>query len=414
MKPPELQMLGPKPVQSDIRRPWVSITHSNIDLRMMGLCAISLGILVTPALSAMAGPIGDAVLLSMCIIGFVVFVVSIPFRLAAIFLTGMTLVLIYTISALSSDHVQRGLKHALSAFSGIIVLLFFAKYGKILLQSRYWRLTVCALMVLSALVLLLAGLQKNIATGAVAYMLATTIIVLIYGNAVTYWLAALAFSVAAAGLGYLNEFRAMIGYAMVFLCAVIWLDLAPRILRFVGATTIVSICIIGLIWYFNNINSSAFAAYISNIINDISGRPASSGREWLWPAIFNAVGDNIWFGNGAGALPEDYFTTHYSSHNHYIQVYMQTGFIGLGSLVAFLMCVWWRLSEGEGVKAVFGAAIFLMFTLHNASEVIMLQNGLLAGTIAWAAIGMTLSDLSQRNHQGVKPVWSGSGGEQNV
>jgi hypothetical protein len=198
------------------------------------------------------------------------------------------------------------------------------------------------------------------------------------------------FSIFLAALGYLTEFRGMLAYSLVFSCAWIGSVIFPAWMFFLGFTLAASSTIYGLIWYFQNLYTSSIAAEISQLIFEWTQRPASSGREWLWPAILNAVGEDHWFGLGSGVIPGDFLSTDYSSHSYYLQTYLQVGLIGLFTLVVFLAAVWSLLTEKSDAARTFGSAIFAMFILHNASEVIMLQNGMMASAMAWMTIGIAM------------------------
>jgi hypothetical protein len=78
-------------------------------------------------------------------------------------------------------------------------------------------------------------------------------------------------------------------------------------------------------------------------------------------------------------------------------VYLQLGLVGLILVVCFLLAIWRLLSAAGSTAGKFGSALFLMFIVHNGTEVLMLQNNSLVAVPAWCSIGLALAiDREQR------------------
>ena len=60
-------------------------------------------------------------------------------------------------------------------------------------------------------------------------------------------------------------------------------------------------------------------------------------------------------------------------------------------LVTLLLTIWGPLVRSTTPAGRFAAAVFLMFVCHNATEVLMFQNGLMAGLPAWSVIGLGIA-----------------------
>jgi hypothetical protein len=72
-------------------------------------------------------------------------------------------------------------------------------------------------------------------------------------------------------------------------------------------------------------------------------------------------------------------------------VYLQVGVIGMVVLIAFLLAVWRILARATCAAGRFGSAVFIMFVVHNATEVLMFQNNALVAVPAWCTIGLALA-----------------------
>lgn len=236
-----------------------------------------------------------------------------------------------------------------------------------------------------------SDLQKNITGGTILYLIAIpTVIILARAGSRARLLLVLYFA-AATLLGFALDFRGLIGYALILVLAYIGAATLPKpafwVVGIVGASAVIG----GTIWYFLNVRTSELAVTITRLVIDTSGRPATSGRDWLWPSIAQIVEYSPWTGIGAGALPRDVLPTTLSAHSYYMQVYLQLGFIGIVLLVTLLLTIWGPLVRSTTPAGRFAAAVFLMFVCHNATEVLMFQNGLMAGLPAWSVIGLGIA-----------------------
>jgi O-antigen ligase len=113
-----------------------------------------------------------------------------------------------------------------------------------------------------------------------------------------------------------------------------------------------------------------------------------SGRQVLWPVLINAVKQHPW-GYGPGANPDTFVTVGLSSHNLYLQVLLQTGYIGLASLGAILFYIWNRLYLIHQDRIVRLAAAFLIgILIHESFEVSLIQNNLTIGIVMWTILAI--------------------------
>lgn len=301
-------------------------------------------------------------------------------------------VALYAISALTVPGGTAGFNHTSAALSAGAAILLFASYGKSMVESQTFRIAAYAVIVAGIVGTWAGGGPKNGMGGAILYLVAMLLSIMVARARTHYWPYVLAFFVLAGALGFILDFRGLIGYAAVLVLAYLGAATLPKrlfwLVGIVGSSIVVGVTM----WYFINIATSALADTITRLVSDASGRRAASGRDWLWPAILETVGSrDPWFGLGAGMLPRDFMPTDLSSHSYYIQVYLQLGFVGLTVLVGLLLSVWKPLAFSTDAPGYFGAAIFLMFVTHNATEVLMFQNALLVGIPAWCAIGLAIS-----------------------
>ena len=308
----------------------------------------------------------------------------------------LVLIVIYAMSSAFAESPgygfgAQGVRNTVTlAFIGS-AFLFFAAYGKTLLSLRGFPLVVVAVAVVDLFVIYSSGFSKNKTAATLLYVSAIAIIALISRTKASGWIAAFAFALLGASLALWYDVRFMIFCSIIFIvmfAAATRLRMtAYRILGILLSITVIPL----VIWFFLNIGGQGIAGQFARVIAEWSGRRAESGRDVLFPYLLYATEESQLFGLGAGTLPRDIISTGFSAHNYYIQLYLQLGLLGLAVLVTFLLSVWSSLSRTGSAAGRFGSALFIMFLMHNATEVIMFQNAAVMAVPAWSAIGIALA-----------------------
>jgi hypothetical protein len=304
----------------------------------------------------------------------------------------------------AADKAQ-AMRHTETTGAAGIALLLFATYGKDMLEFRWFRRWGCVLVATGIAGVNFSGLPKNITGGSIVYLLAFSIMLLIRSKPRGSWFYASAFFVTTGILAVALDFRSLIGYTAIVMFAYLGsLVLSRR--TFWAAGIAGCVAVVGSVtWYFLHAYTSPLAVNISQHVLQDSGRRATSGRDVLWPAIANYVHGHQWFGRGVDKLPKNFMVTTLSSHSYYMQEYLQLGMLGLALVIVVLLTVWKTLSGASDQAGRFGAALFLMFVVHNGTEVLMFENGLIASIPAWCSIGLAYALVGARvSDREVEPV----------
>lgn len=299
---------------------------------------------------------------------------------------------VYAIGSVFSEGTSQGLRHTVSTVTAACALMLYASFGREVLMKRWFHILASLFIVFGLFGTATGSLAKNISGGVMLYFLALLALLAFARGKRRSGTIVLAYLAMAVTLALVLDFRSLIAYAAVFALAYIGaLRLQRRAYWFMGIAGS-ALIIVSTIWYFLNITTSQIAIDLTRLVSEASGRPATSGREWLWPAIVDAVErTSPWIGLGPGALPRDFLPTTFSAHSYYLQVYMQWGWIGVVVLVCLLVSVWSSLTLSRNSIGNFGSAVFLMFVAHNSTEVLMFQNGLMAAIPAWCVVGAAIA-----------------------
>ncbi|MEQ9423716.1 MAG: O-antigen ligase family protein [Cyclobacteriaceae bacterium] len=134
-----------------------------------------------------------------------------------------------------------------------------------------------------------------------------------------------------------------------------------------------------------------------------TGGSLYSGREQLWPDILYQINLRPWLGHGPGYMPSDFLNTGWSSHNYYLQIILQTGFVGLSCLIMFIIYAWneFRKFPDDNVIRLLASAIISILA-QQIFVVSLTQNKMEQAIYFWYFIGLALNRTRKLQLSGFK------------
>jgi O-antigen ligase len=149
------------------------------------------------------------------------------------------------------------------------------------------------------------------------------------------------------------------------------------------------------------LRQNPYAAPLNTLVREYTGKNLFSGRDRFWLDLITTIGEKPIFGYGAGSLPQDTLGITLSSHNLYLQVLLQVGFVGLFVLLLALWQVWLtfrRYPEHPWVRL--SGAFFVGILVHQIFEVSLTQNVLSVGVWQWLVLAFGMATvLSKKRSQ---------------
>lgn len=308
----------------------------------------------------------------------------------------------YGMSSWFGPNTNQGITHTLALISTATTFLTFALYGSRILRYAWVRFMLALIIPVDMVAIYSAGLPKNATGASMIYVVAIACVVALRRTNSTGWKYAILYFTSGVIISFAFGVRSLVIYSVFFIITFFCACYLPRRTYWITGVIASTTVILSTIWFFLNIENVPMLAELSARIKELTGERANSGRDLLWPHVLRAVSDSPIFGLGAGVLPRDVLSTQLSSHNYYLQVYLQLGITGCGVIVLLLLAVWGILTRTTTASGRFGSAVFLMFVVHNGTEVLMFQNQTLIGVPAWCAIGFAIaidrdSTLVERN-----------------
>lgn len=135
------------------------------------------------------------------------------------------------------------------------------------------------------------------------------------------------------------------------------------------------------------------AKSISQYSENITGKPVDTGRSKLWAFALYRISENPIYGIGVAARSSwdrelssgDVITL--SVHNYYLAVLLESGIVGLLSVMAMVSYVYVRFFKLSGDLSRFSAAVFLACLIHQTAEVSLTTGTFTAGALIWIMWG---------------------------
>lgn len=347
------------------------------------------------------GTVPDLMLLGVAVVAFV-WTISKGLNAKKIMLYLLTIGMLFSLYVLlSAYHLSYGgFRNAASIFAVTAIFLFFFGSSRYLQTSPVF---LAALCIGFAFFIFLRELpldvSRNLVNSAMCYWVISIFLCLTRLKSIALWNVSILFTIIFV-LSLVNDHRTLAGLSVILLFQFIVLNLniarkPMRALMFVGMV----LCGVGVIALLVHPDLIVFANAFNDLLLSEGERRIMSGRELIWPAIWEAILLNPILGLGPGASTGDLYATNLSAHNFYLEIGMQLGLVGI-VLVVVLFWSLWRVAKPSGRPELCAAENFLtvlitMVALHCLFDVFLTQDSLAVGIPVWMALGLGLGGLAR-------------------
>lgn len=137
-----------------------------------------------------------------------------------------------------------------------------------------------------------------------------------------------------------------------------------------------------------------------------TGKSIMSGRADIWGRLNNLIDLRPIFGFGPNTVATDVIGREASSHNLYINMALQIGYLGLLIFILILFTIFMSyVSKGSNRLVKLSLAAFIAILAHQLFEITLVQNQLSIGLLQWLVIatgvGVTTSKSNDKNKKEV-------------
>ncbi|MEA9601198.1 O-antigen ligase family protein [Polynucleobacter sp. MG-28-Ekke-A2] len=135
------------------------------------------------------------------------------------------------------------------------------------------------------------------------------------------------------------------------------------------------------------------------ISQDLSGKNFNSGRDIIWPVAWELIVEKPWLGRGGGIQLSHLSDFDLSTHNFYLQILLQVGFVGLTFVVLFFLSLWQKFWEARYSSYIRSAAsIFFAMLLSQNFEVFILQGNIAVSWPMWMFVGLAFGSSANSKY----------------
>lgn len=150
------------------------------------------------------------------------------------------------------------------------------------------------------------------------------------------------------------------------------------------------------LFFYSYVANTKFAEKIDAFSTTYLHKSFFSGRQHIWTPSLEYGMDAPFTGHFIGIMPRDYMEgTHYvHAHNQYVQVFLESGFLGLIGLIVMLYIIWRILQKGlESSLVSWVACFFLGLLFYQSVEISLLSYMEPIGLIQWFILGLGVSKV---------------------
>lgn len=133
---------------------------------------------------------------------------------------------------------------------------------------------------------------------------------------------------------------------------------------------------------------------LTNLVTEVSNKVLFSGRERLWLESMSLIKDKPILGYGLHTTLQMLSGEELSTHNQYLQILLQGGWVGLSLIIGILSILWRSLQNVANKGTVrIGGAIFIAVMVVACFENTLLGESITLGLLQWSILGIGIHQV---------------------
>lgn len=200
------------------------------------------------------------------------------------------------------------------------------------------------------------------------------------------------------GLTLIAHSRApLIAITVAELTILLWPVISGGRVRHTLYLPTIILMILAACWYYTTLGEAPWFTSLQDNVFDLTGTNIYSGRNLVWPILFEAISQRPLLGWGSGARPNTFLLDNsldvtWSAHNLYYTIVIQIGYIGLAAFLLFLTTLWSKTYTAKNTKHIrVAAGFFAGICAYQAFECQLTQNNLDTGLYLWLIPALMLA-----------------------
>ena len=141
---------------------------------------------------------------------------------------------------------------------------------------------------------------------------------------------------------------------------------------------------------------------IGNLLNNFSlhifNKNFFSGREKIWFNVWQHIEKSFLFGHGISATARPLNEAGHTSHNQYLQTFLEVGLIGFILFCLILWAIWKLLLDSQNtLEGRLSTSFFISILIYSTFELTLFQNNFQIGLIQWTIITIGINLFPNKN-----------------
>jgi O-antigen ligase len=149
-----------------------------------------------------------------------------------------------------------------------------------------------------------------------------------------------------------------------------------------------------IVFMYLNIDSLPIFSVWNRLAQEYSGRQVSSGRQLLWPSIWEQIQRAPIFGHGFSLAASQITGQNLSTHNAFFMILLQVGWVGLIPVLCMLYALVAKGLSGDYTQWRTLFTITMVIVIINSTfETELIQNNFRVSVLLWLALGFIYSRI---------------------
>ena len=119
-----------------------------------------------------------------------------------------------------------------------------------------------------------------------------------------------------------------------------------------------------------------------------TGRQITSGRQLIWPLVVQQIMRHPYTGSGFAITSEQITGTNFSTHNSFLMILLQVGWVGFIAVLILLATVILKGTSGKYThwRTLF-TILMVLVMIHCTFETVLIQNNFRISSLIWLSLG---------------------------
>lgn len=185
----------------------------------------------------------------------------------------------------------------------------------------------------------------------------------------------------------------MLALLVSFVLLILWLIVNKNKITSTIFYGLFILSLFAVIFVYPNLPNWKYYHIFESWMLEHTGKSIMSGRSDIWLSVNEYISLKPFFGYGPNVVASDLISKNASTHNLYLNITLQLGYIGLVILIVILFIIFLSyLKQKANIITKLSAVFFFGILTHQLFEITLIQNQLSIGLFQWIIVAVGVSE----------------------